>query len=301
MTNPISEFIYKWREDHREQIKDYKYGFKLIWKNPLMKLGLIILIALIFIAIFAPLLATYPDHATTNMVTDDDYLPPSSTYLMGTDRYGRDVFSNVLFGTRIALTVAVATVGLALLIGVPLGAIAGYYSGWVDEIIMRITDMFLAFPAFLLAIVIAVTMGPSLTNAMIAIAIAWWPWYTRIVRSVALSIRERPFMMAAKASALKTRTIIFKMLLPNCLAPIVVQATLDMGTVILACASWGFLGLTATTVSPDWGVMTATSYYATQYWWASVFPGIAIFLTVLCFNLMGDTLREFLDPRIRLM
>ena len=181
MSNPITDYIYKWREEHREQIKDYKYSFKLIWKNPLMKLGMIIIFALLLIAIFAPLLAPYPNDATTVHVSNvgDEWLPPSASHIMGTDKDGRDIFSRVLFGTRIALSIAVFTVGLALIIGVPLGAIAGYYSGWVDEIIMRITDLFLAFPAFLLAIVIAVSVGPSLTkcndshsNSMVAMVYA---------------------------------------------------------------------------------------------------------------------------------
>ena len=232
----------------------------------------------------------------------DFWRPPSWQHPFGTDYYDRDVMSRVFFGTRIALMVAVIVVALSMLIGVPLGAFAGYYGGAMDEIIMRITDIFLAFPALLLAMVLSVTFGPNLMNAMFAIAIAWWPWYTRIMRNMVLSLRERPYVMAAKAAGIKNMTIISKFIFPNSLAPIIVQATLDMGTVILAEAALAFLGLGAQPPTPDWGLMISkeATYITQGIWWSSVFPGIFIFLTVISFNLIGDALREFLDPKVRL-
>ncbi len=232
----------------------------------------------------------------------DFWKAPSWEHPFGTDYYNRDVMSRVFFGTRIALFVAIVVVALSMLIGVPLGAFAGYYGGIIDEVIMRITDIFLAFPALLLAMVLSVTLGPNLMNAMFAIAIAWWPWYTRIMRNMVLSLRERAYVMAAKAAGIKNMSIITKFIFPNSLAPIIVQATLDMGTVILAEAALAFLGLGAKPPTPDWGLMISqeATYITQGIWWPSVFPGIFIFLTVISFNLIGDALREFLDPKIRL-
>jgi peptide/nickel transport system permease protein len=232
----------------------------------------------------------------------DFWKAPSWEHPFGTDYYNRDIMSRVFFGTRIALFVAVVVVALSMIIGVPLGAFAGYYGGLIDEVIMRITDIFLAFPALLLAMVLSVTLGPNLMNAMFAIAIAWWPWYTRIMRNMVLSLRERAYVMAAKAAGIKNLSIITKFILPNSLAPIIVQATLDMGTVILAEAALAFLGLGAKPPTPDWGLMISqeATYITQGIWWPSVFPGIFIFLTVISFNLIGDALREFLDPKVRL-
>lgn len=228
--------------------------------------------------------------------------PPSWKHPFGTDYYNRDIMSRVFFGTRIAFFIAIVVIAICLTLGVPLGIFAGYYGGIVDEVIMRITDIFLAFPALLLAMLLTLTLGPNLLNAMFAIAIAWWPWYTRIMRNMVVSLKERNYIMAAKATGLKTGTIITKFILPNSLAPILVQATLDMGSVILAEAALAFLGLGARPPTPDWGLMISqeASNIIEGIWWPSVFPGIFIFLTVLSFNLMGDAIREFLDPKIRL-
>ena len=227
-------------------------------------------------------------------------LPPSGEYWFGTDELGRDIFSRILYGTRISLLASLAAVGLAMLIGIPLGALAGYKGGWIDNVIMRICDIFLSFPSLLLAIVIAAFAGPSLKNALIAIAISWWPWYARIVRGQAISLKERQFVRASRAIGNTQGKIIFQHIVPNCMAPVIVQASLDFGSIILTLASLSFLGLGAQAPTPEWGLMINTSKtYFLNAWWYSVFPGIAIFLAVLAFNLIGDGLREIMDPRTR--
>jgi peptide/nickel transport system permease protein len=230
----------------------------------------------------------------------DKLLPPSAEYFFGTDELGRDIFSRVLYGTRISLETALLAVGISLLIGIPLGAIAGASEWYIDEFIMRITDIFLSFPGLLLAIAIAATLGPSLQNAIIAISISWWPWYTRIVRGQAISLKERQFVKAARAIGTPHYKIIFRHIIPNCVAPVIVQASMDMGGVILTVAALSFLGLGAQAPTPEWGLMINTSrtYFLTA-WWYSFFPGMAIFVTVLIFNLLGDGLREVLDPKTR--
>jgi peptide/nickel transport system permease protein len=186
----------------------------------------------------------------------------------------------------------------AVTIGTPLGAIAGYYGGWTDEIIMRITDLFLAFPSLLLAMAIVALLGPSLIHAVIALVASWWPWYTRLVRSATRSLRGQYYVEAARSIGVKDSVIIWRHILPNTISPILVQTTIDIGTVILATTSLAFIGLGSQAPDADWGLMIEQArQYLRQAWWYSVFPGLAIFLTVLAFNLLGDTLRDIFDPR----
>jgi peptide/nickel transport system permease protein len=281
-------------------IREYRMSFFLLNRNRLQRISMIIIILLILTAIFAPYIAPYPGHAISDTNPDDKLQAPSAKYLFGTDELGRDLLSRVIFGTRISLQTALIAVGMALLIGVPLGAIAGGLGGWVDEVIMRITDVFLSFPPLLLAIAIAAFLGPNLRNAMFSIAISWWPWYTRIIRGQAVSIRERQFVRAARAIGTPQLRIIFDHILPNTMAPVVVQASMDIGGVILTIAAMSFLGLGAQPPTPEWGLLISTSRtYFLNAWWYSTFPGIAILITVLVFNLVGDGFREVLDPRTR--
>jgi len=281
-------------------LREFRLSFYLLNRNRLQRASLIIIVLLILVAIFAPVIAPYPGHALSETNPVDKLQPPSAKYWFGTDELGRDMFSRVIYGTRISLQTALIAVGLALLIGVPLGAIAGGLGGVVDEIIMRITDVFLSFPPLLLAIAIAAFLGPNLRNAMLAIAISWWPWYTRIIRGQAVSIRERQFVRAARAIGAPKSSIIFKHILPNTFAPVIVQASMDIGGVILTIASLSFLGLGAQPPTPEWGLLISTSRtYFLNAWWYSTFPGIAIFITVLVFNLIGDGFREVLDPKTR--
>ena len=282
------------------RIKELRETVYLLNKNRLTQLAVIIIGVLIFIAVLSPWLAPHPTHIMLDNNPQDKLLPPSAEYFFGTDELGRDIFSRVLFGTRISLNTALLAVGISMLIGIPLGAIAGASERYIDEFIMRITDIFLSFPHLLLAIVIAATLGPNLQNAIIAIAISWWPWYTRIVRGQAISLRERQFVKAAKAIGTPHFKIVFKHIIPNCIAPVIVQASMDIGGVILVISALSFLGLGAQAPTPEWGLMINTSrtYFLTA-WWYSFFPGMAIFVTVLVFNLLGDGLREVLDPKTR--
>lgn len=292
----FSEFI----KTLQPRIREIRMSFYLLNRNRLQRVSLVIICILVLIAIFAPLISPFPSHAISATNPGDKLLPPSSKYIFGTDELGRDMFSRVIFGTRISLLTAIIAVGLALLIGVPLGAIAGGVGGVVDEIIMRITDVFLSFPPLLLAIAIAAFLGPNLENAILAIIVSWWPWYTRIIRGQAVSIRERQFVRAARAIGTPMPRIIFRHILPNTLAPVIVQASMDFGSVILTIAALSFLGIGAQPPTPEWGLLISTSRtYFMNAWWYSTFPGIAIFITVLVFNLIGDGIREVLDPRTR--
>ena len=263
---------------------------------------------LVVLAIAAPLIPPYPKHGEGHsnqvdvgngrMDIVDRRLEPSSKYWLGTDDLGRDILSRVIYGTRPALIASLIVVTCAVLIGVPLGAVAGYYGRWVDEIIMRITDLFLAFPSLLLAMAIVAFLGPSLLHAVIALVVSWWPWYTRLVRSVTLTLREAYFVEAARSIALPDWVIILRHILPNSLTPVLVQATIDIGTVILATTSLAFLGLGSRPPSADWGLMVKEGrQHIETLWWYSSAPGLAIFVTVLAFNLLGDTLRDVFDPR----
>lgn len=282
------------------RIREFRLSLFLLNRNKLTRLALIIVLLLVVIAVVAPLVVPYPTHIDRDNNPQAKLLPPSSHYFFGTDELGRDIFSRVVFGTRISLETAVLAVALSLLIGIPLGAIAGFMGGFVDDFIMRITDIFLSFPSLLLAIAISAFMGPSLKNAMLAIAISWWPWYARLIRGQAISMRERQFVKAARAIGTPPLKIIFGHIVPNCIAPVIVQASMDLGGVILTLASLSFLGLGAQSPTPEWGLMISTSRnYFLDAWWYSFFPGVAIFITVLAFNLLGDGLRETLDPKTR--
>lgn len=301
MINQRRGRIGKWLEEHESQIREFKHSLRLLRKNPLSVAGLIIILALVIIAIFAPYISPYPEQATEpNLVKEEILLSPSQHHLMGTDRLGRDILTRIIYGTRIALTVVVFVIALGLLIGVPLGAIAGTCGGKIDTVIMRICDVFLSFPSLLLIIIIVAVIGPSLMHAMLAIVISWWPWYTRIIRNEAISVRERAYVKAANSIGVPKLAIVFRHILPNSIAPVITQATLDGGAVILSLAGLGFLGLGAQPPSPDWGLMIATSRgtFPLSWWWTT-FPGLAIFLAALSFNLLGDAFRDAFDPRLR--
>ena len=275
-------------------------GMNLIVNNPLTTFGLLIIFMLIITSIFAPFLAPYPDQGSGLSNLKERLAAPSAKHLLGTDYLGRDILSRIIFGARISLRAAIVVVLIVISIGVPLGLIAGYFGGKVDEIIMRSADMILAFPSLLLAVAIIASLGPSLLNALLAICIPWWPWYTRLMRSQVISLKEMPFVESARAIGVSRWRIMFRHILPNCISPIIVQATLDMGFIILALASLGFLGLGTQPPTADWGVMVSDGReFFMKQWWISTFSGAAIFLTVLAFNLVGDGIREAMDPKIR--
>ena len=282
------------------KLREWKLSLFLYNRNLLSRISLILLIVLILIAIFAPVLAPYPEDAGSATHPEIALRGPSLDHPFGTDELGRDILSKVIYGCRISLISEMVTVLFALIIGSFLGAIAGGIGGWVEEVIMRITDIFLSFPPLLLAICITALMGASLEHAQLAMVLSWWPWYTRILRGQAVGIKERQFVKSAEAIGTSSWRIIFKHIVPNCMAPIIIQASMDMGAVIMTLASLGYLGLGAQAPSPEWGLMVNTSKtYIMQAPWYTIFPSLAIFVTVLVFNLIGDGLREVLDPKTR--
>jgi peptide/nickel transport system permease protein len=281
-----------------QSTRTFRHVLNVIVRDPLSLMSTIVLVLFILMAAFATLVAPYPDEGTGKTNVDNTMLAPSLEHPFGTDRLGRDMLSRVIVGARPALMVPIGVVAFAVLLGAPLGAIAGYKGGWVDEIIMRFTDLFLAFPSLLLAMAIASALGRGLQNAAIALVISWWPWYTRLVRGVTISLRRRYFVEAAQAIGVSDGVIILRHILPNTISPILVQATVDLGTVILAMGGLAFLGLGTQPPNPDWGLMVSEGRsFILDQWWISTFPGAAIFVVVLAFNLLGDTLRDIFDPR----
>jgi peptide/nickel transport system permease protein len=224
--------------------------------------------------------------------------PPSSEHWFGTDEMGNDLFSRVVLATRTSLWVGLTIVGIATLVGVPLGIMAGYFGGWPRAVIMRITDIFLSVPGIVLALAIVAALGAGILNGIIALSIVWWPGYVRLVEAKALSLRNEPFVEAARAVGAGHVRILAVHILPNCTSPIIVKGSMDMGLAILAAASLGFIGLGAKPPAPEWGAMISVARtYMPNWWWYAVFPGFAIYLTVLGFNLFGDGLRDILDPK----
>lgn len=288
------------RRNRSSRGRDLVRGVKLILKNPLTTFGLIIIFVLAVASIFAPYMAPYPDQGRGLSNLGERLAAPSTRHLLGTDNLGRDILSRIIFGARVSVRAAFVVVLIVISIGVPLGLIAGYFGGKIDEIIMRSADMILAFPSLLLAVAIIASLGPNLLNALIAICIPWWPWYTRLMRGQVLSFKEMQFVESARAIGASRWRIMFRHILPNCISPIIVQATLDMGFIILVLASLGFLGLGTQPPTADWGVMVSDGReFFMKQWWISTFSGAAIFLTVLAFNLLGDGIREAMDPKIR--
>jgi peptide/nickel transport system permease protein len=262
-------------------------------------LGGIIVLAVVIVAVLAPLLAPYPGDVSASHLLRR-LQPPSWDHPFGTDNLGRDIFSRVILGTRGALTIALMVVGISMLIGVPLGLVAGYSQGWLSEAIMRVTDIFLAVPQLILALALAQLMGPSLQSAMLALTLTYWPFFTRIVYAEARRLSVSLFIDALQCIGAGGPRILFLHILPNCISPIIVRATIGMGFTILVAAVLGFLGMGATPPDPDWGLAISDSrQYLPEAWWFSTFPGLAIFLTVLGFNLLGDGLRDIVDPRLR--
>lgn len=273
---------------------------KILFKNRLSVIGLAIIIGLIIVAIFAPILAPYPEQAKGEPNLKERLQPPSWKHPFGTDHMGRDILSRVIYGSRTSLVIGFSVVAIALVIGLFLGISAGYFGGKFDTIIMRITDVFLAFPPLLLALLIATTLGRGMLNAILALAISWWPWYTRLARGMAISVKGRPYVEAAKAMGISDWKIMIRHVLPNSISPVIVQATMDIGSAILEAAALSFLGLGVQPPTPDWGLMVSEGKnYFLNYWWYPVFPGLAIFITVIAFNLVGDAIREVMDPRLR--
>lgn len=289
-------------QERRRRVRDRRRrrasdSWHLIRSNPLTMAGFVIVVALAVIAIFAPLIA--PDNPN---VFDLNHIQtgPSWQHLFGTDQEGRDVFSRVLYGTRVSLRIAAIAVVCIAAIGLPLGLIAGTFGGWVDGLIMRLADVFLAFPTLVLALAIAATLGGGTQNVIIALAVAGWAWYARLIRGVVLTIRLEAYIEAAQVSGASWLRIMRKNILPNSFAPMLVQMSQDMGFAILLTASLGFLGIGVQIPTAEWGTMISDGYEVfMNAWWVATFPGLAILIAVLGFNLIGDGIRDILDPRSR--
>lgn len=286
----------KWRKKNEARIRETKYTILSILKSPTPLFGLVIVVAMFLMALLADLIVAYP-----NITQPGEFLlPPTMEHLFGTDDLGRDVFARVVHGSRISLYIGFAVVAIAMPIGVLIGLASGYLAGLADELSMRITDIFLAIPSLVFAILIMAMLGPSANNAILAIAVTLWPRYARLSRGAALSVRETLFVEAARSYSAGGFRIMFRHILPNTLAPIMVQASFDIGTGILTAASLGFIGLGVPPPTPEWGALVSYARtYLPGYWWYAFFPGMAIVLAVLGFNLLGDGLRDALDPRLR--
>jgi ABC-type dipeptide/oligopeptide/nickel transport system permease subunit len=260
--------------------------------------GLIIIALFILMALLSPLLA--PMDPIEQNIELRKTPPLTSKYLLGTDELGRDMLSRLIYGARLSMTIGVISVGIAMTGGVIIGMVSGYYGGWFDKIVMRLIDIMLAFPYVLLTIVIVAVLGPSLSNAMIAIGISQMPRYVRLIRSSVLAEKESDYILAERSIGTGDLELMFGSILPNSLAPIIVQATLGVGEAILSSAALSFLGLGAQPPTPEWGLMIASSReFVTSAWWIVTFPGLATLLAVLGFNLFGDGLRDVLDPRLK--
>ena len=272
-------------------------AWKSLRRNSLAMFGLAVMILFALCAIFADFIAPFPyDQQNINHILE----PPGRTFLLGTDGFGRDMFSRIVYGSRISLMVGFIAVTFSVFTGGTIGAIAGYFRGQVDNVLMRFMDILLAIPNILMAIAIVNILGPSLTNVMIAVGISSIPNYARVVRAAVLSIRDREFIEAAHAIGDSTFSIIIRNILPNCLAPIIVQATLGVAWAILGAAGLSFLGLGLQPPSPEWGAMLSEGrQYIFNAVWTTTYPGIAIVLIVLALNLFGDGLRDALDPKLK--
>lgn len=280
---------------HAKAIQFYLGWLKLV-SNPLAFLGFLILVALVLSAVFAPFLAT-ADPLTQDLAMR--LQPPGSEgYLLGSDELGRDIFSRIIYGSRITLLIVTLVAVTAPVFGLLVGTFAGYLGGWADEVLMRITDIFLAFPKLVLALAFVAALGAGIENAILAIAITAWPPYARIARAETLTIRNSDFISAVRLQGAGTLHIIVRHIWPLCMSSIIVRMTLDMAGIILTAAGLGFLGLGAQPPMPEWGAMiSAGRKFILDQWWVATMPGLAIFIVSLGFNLLGDGLRDILDPK----
>lgn len=266
-------------------------------RNPLGAVGFLLLAAMVLVAIFADQIAPYDPLL---LKVDERLQPPSLAHPFGTDTMGRDILSRVIYGSRISLRVAALVLVIALGVGVTVGASAGYLGGMFDEVMMRVTDIFLAFPPLILALAVNAGLGPGIESAMFAVAFTWWPGYARMIRAQVLSAKSNLYVEAARAIGASQGRVLLLHILPNCIGPTIVQLTLDAGYVVLTTAGLSFVGLGAQPPTPEWGFMVSEGRkFILSQWWSPTFPGLALCLLVVGFNLFGDFLRDLLDPRLR--
>ncbi|MFC0280076.1 nickel transporter permease [Falsigemmobacter intermedius] len=271
-------------------------GWLRFRRNPLAMAGALIVLALVVLAAFAPLIAPHDPIAQD---LSQRLLPPGTPgYLMGTDEFGRDILSRIIYGSRVTLYIVAMVAVTAPLFGLLIGTVAGYAGGWVDQVLMRITDIFLAFPKLILALALVAVLGPGIENAVLAIALTSWPPYARMSRAETLTVRNADYIAAVRLQGAGPVRIIWGHVMPMCMSSVVIRVTLDMAGVILTAAGLGFLGLGVQPPLPEWGMMISSGRkFLTDFWWVATMPGLAIFVVSLGFNLLGDGLRDVLDPR----
>jgi peptide/nickel transport system permease protein len=287
-------------EDNTFRVRLRKFNRRFFKGNPLNVLGVAIIIVFLVLTAFGQTIAETRGaaYSPTAPSIHDRLEGPSAAHWFGTDDLGRDVFSRVLSGAKYSLGVAAIILLLAVTTGVLIGAVAGFFGGIVDELLMRLTDMFLAFPALILAIAISASLGPNLRNAVIALSTVFWPWYARLVRGQVLTIKSRDFVEAARSVGVGNGRLLLRHIMPSAISVIVIQMTLDVGYAVLATSSLSFIGLGAQPPSPEWGTMiSGARNFFRDAWWYITFPGMALTITVLGFNLLGDGLRDYFDPR----
>jgi len=282
------------------RLQNWARAFYRFRTSALSMAGLLIVLILAVIAIAAPAIVPYPQDAIGGLHTAARFAPPSAAHWFGTNEVGQDMFTLVLMGTRISLFASLAVVVLAAVAGTLVGAIAGYFGGWIDEALMRFTDLVLTIPSLILAMAVAASLGAGLGNMIVAISLSWWPGFARLVRGEVLSKKEELFIVAAHALGAGAGRILRRHVLPNIASPIIVKMSLDMGFALLTVASLGFIGIGVKPPTPEWGLQLAVARpNMPDFWWTAIFPGLAIFLSVFGFNLLGDGLRDVLDPKAR--
>jgi len=265
-------------------------------RNPLLVVGIAVIVVWVLAAAAAPMLAT---HAILTQDIAARLQPPSPDHLWGTDELGRDIYSRVLYGGRITIPAGITVIVIGSIIGTIVGAVAGFVGGLWDELLMRITELFMAFPTIILAMAVTAALGPDIRNAILALVIVWWPSYARLVRGLVLKVRRNEYVEAAECIGASRFYILWRTIMPNCIAPTIVLTTLDIGSAILTFAGLSFLGLGPEPTSPEWGRMVAVGIDYFDQWWTWLFPGMAIATLVIAFNFIGDSLRDLLDPRMR--
>jgi len=280
-------------EASRSDLRAAARATRPAWRQPLAVTGAVIAAAWLIIAVFAPLVAPYDPLAQDFPA----FQPPSGAHLFGTDELGRDVLSRVIYGSRLSIPLALLLVTVSATIGGLSGAAAGYFRGITDGVVMRVSDLVFAFPAIILAMVVTAVLGRGVRNAVLAIVIVSWPSYARVVRGLVLSIGDSEYVQSSRLLGVSSRSALMREVLPNVAGPVLVLATLGLGTAILLLAGLSFLGLGAQPPHPEWGAMVATGTQYFQYWWMGTFPGLAIFTAVMAFNFLGDSLRDVFDPR----
>jgi peptide/nickel transport system permease protein len=287
----------QFRKEHQWQIREFFFTLRLLRQNPSAVAGFIIIALMVLMALCASFLSPYDP---IRLSLKDRLSPPSLIHLFGTDELGRDILSRIMYGSRISLRIGVFVILIAGGIGSVVGAISGYLGKKIDNLIMRVMDVLLSFPPLVLALALAAALGPSLNNAILAVAFVMIPKFARLVRGEALAVKEKQFIAAARASGAKSLWIVLHHILPNCFSSVIILGTLILGETILIAASLSFIGLGAQPPTPEWGAMVSVGRkFLMDQWWYATFPGLFILITVIGFNIFGDALRDILDPRIR--